>query len=76
MRRCGFLLQRADPSKVPDGVTYAGVLLTPDGEALGIHARVVELDGHKVFRGGLFPIDASELPADAFEDWVDPSEEG
>ena len=55
-----FQLRKADPKDVPEGVTYAGIVRTPDGEHFGIHARVVELeDGHKEFMGGLFRVDAA-----------------
>jgi len=55
-----FRLRKADPNGVPNGVTYAGIIRTPDGETFGIHARVVELeDGHKEFVGGLFRVDAA-----------------
>jgi len=54
-----FQLRKADPADVPAGVTYAGIVRTPDG-SYGIHARVVELeDGHKEFVGGLFRVDAA-----------------
>lgn len=52
-----FRLWKAKPGTVPDGVTYAGTIVTPDGEAYGVHARVVETDGHKEFVGGLFRIE-------------------
>lgn len=54
----GFQLRRADPEKVPAGVEYAGIVRTPEGDAYGIHARVVELDGgHKEFVGLLYRMD-------------------
>jgi len=54
----GFEMRKADPKTAPAGVTYAGIVRTPDGQSYGIHARVVELGGgHKGFVGGLFRID-------------------
>lgn len=53
-----FRLHRAQPGTVPDGVAYAGTITTPDGETYGVHARVIETDGHKEFVGGLFRVDA------------------
>lgn len=52
-----FQMRKADPAGVPSGVTYAGIIRTPDG-TFGIHAYVRELDdGHKEFIGGLFRVD-------------------
>lgn len=54
----GFELRKAVAGKVPEGITYAGIVRTPDGETYGIHARVEELDdGHKRFVGGLFRVE-------------------
>lgn len=61
-----FVLQRAEPERVPAGVEYAGLVRCPHcGGHIGVHARVVEREGRKQFEGGAFAVDLTESQTEA-----------